>query len=86
MRCYEKYLEDQIALKDKIIETLESENREYKKYIETQLNCKIKETVESSLSFDSKGPCQSVFKIIEIPRSRFIVKLEDKPYIVGKHD
>lgn len=70
MNSYEEYLE-------KIIELREQEISIYKNFIENELKCRIKESVDTSIEFDkNKGIHEEArYKIIEIPRSRFYVKL-----------
>lgn len=70
MNSYEEYLE-------KIIELREQEISIYKNFIENELKCRIKESIDTSIEFDkSKGVHKECrYKIIEIPQSRFYVKL-----------
>lgn len=78
MNGYEKYLEDLLDLKEKEITYLKNQVEAYKTFIEKELNCKIKETVESSIEFDKKGIHERFYKIIDIPQTRYIIKTEQK--------
>ena len=78
MNGYEKYLEDLLALKEKEITYLKNQIDTYKIFIEKELKCKIKETVESSIESDKKGIREMFYKIIDIPQTRYIIKTDQK--------
>ena len=70
MNSYEEYLEKQIELKDKEIEI-------YKNFIEQELGCRIKVIIESERKFEKIGDKIVRFKVITIPQSQYVIKLND---------
>lgn len=67
MNSYEAYLE-------RIIELREEEIKIYKKFIEEELKCKIREEVFDEMKFD-KGIEGVRFKVITIPQSQYVLEL-----------
>lgn len=78
MNGYEEYLENLLDLKEKEITYLKSQVDAYKIFIEKELKCRIKETVDSSIELDKKGIHEIFYKVIDIPQTRYIVKTEQK--------
>lgn len=70
MNSYEEYLE-------KLLELREQEIDLYKEFIENELGCRIKEEVLRETKFDKKEVRQVRFKVITIPQSQYILKLDD---------
>lgn len=68
MNSYDEYCEKLLKLK-------EEEIRLYKNFIEQELKCRIRETVETEQRFDETGVRMVRFKVIEIPQSQYVIKL-----------
>lgn len=60
---------------DKLLALKEEEIRLYKRFIEQELRCRIQETVESEQRFDKPGMRMVRYKVIEIPKSQYIIKM-----------
>lgn len=70
MNGYETYLETLLELKEKEIEM-------YRNFIQNELRCRIQEEVLSETKFDKNGPREVRFKVITIPKSQYIVCIDD---------
>ena len=70
MDSYENYLESLLELREKEIDL-------YKEFIENELRCRIKEEVVKETKFDKKEVRQIRFKVITIPQSQYILKLDE---------
>ena len=70
MNSYETYLESVIELREKEIKI-------YKEFIEEELRCRIREEVMKEMKFDDKGVKEVRFKVITIPQSQYILRLDD---------
>ena len=68
MNSYEEYLEKEIELKDQEISF-------YKKFIEEELRCRIKEEVFKDIRPNKNGIEEVHFKAVTIPQSQCIIKL-----------
>lgn len=71
MNSYEEYLERQLKLKEQEIDI-------YKSFIEEELKCRIKEAIESEVRFDGGDMKRIYFKVIEIPRQQYVIKLSSQ--------
>ena len=69
MNSYETYLENLLEIKEREINM-------YKNLIENELRCRIQEAVKSEIKFDNKGEREVRFKVITIPQSQYIVKID----------
>lgn len=70
MNSYESYLESLLELREKEIDL-------YKEFVENELRCRIKEEVLKETKFDKKEVRQVRFKVITIPQSQYILKLDE---------
>ena len=70
MNGYETYLETLLELKEKEIEM-------YRNFIQNELRCRIQEEVLSETKFDKNGTREVRFKVITIPKSQYIVCIDD---------
>lgn len=70
MNSYEEYLE-------KLLELREQEIDIYRNFIEDELRCRIQEEVSKETKFDKEGVRQVRFKVITIPQSQYILKLNN---------
>ena len=71
MNSYELYLEHEIDLRDQEIAL-------YKKFIEDELRCRIKEEVLTDIRTNKSGVEEVHFKVITIPQSRYVLQLDGK--------
>lgn len=70
MYSYETYLESLLELKEKEIDL-------YKEFIENKLKCKIKEEILKDIRIDKKEVGETRFKVITIPQSQYILRLDN---------
>lgn len=70
MNSYENYLENLLELREKELDL-------YKEFVENELRCRIKEEVVKETKFDQKEVRQVRFKVITIPKSQYILKLDN---------
>ena len=47
----------------------------YKKFIEDELKCRIKEESISRINFDSKDNKEEFYKVITIPQVQYVIKM-----------
>lgn len=70
MNSYETYLESLLELREKEIDM-------YRNFVQNELRCRIQEEVIKETKFDNKGAREVRFKVITIPQSQYILKLDD---------
>lgn len=70
MNSYSMYLEN-------LLEQKEQEINMYKKFIECELQCRIKEELISRINFDSKDNKEEFYKVITIPQVQYVIKISD---------
>lgn len=70
MNSYSMYLEN-------LLEQKEQEINMYKKFIECELKCRIREESISKINFDSKDNKSEFYKVITIPQVQYVIKISD---------
>ena len=68
MNSYSMYLEN-------LLEQKEQEINMYKKFIEHELKCRIREETISKINFDSKDNKDEFYKVITIPQVQYVIKM-----------
>lgn len=70
MNGYDTYLESLLELKQQEINM-------YKNFIENELRCRIEEVVKSNIEFDKKGAREVRYKVVTIPQSQYVVRIDN---------
>ena len=70
MNSYETYLDSLLELREKELDI-------YRNFIENELRCRIQEEVLSETKFDKNGAREVRFKVITIPQSQYILRIDD---------